>query len=127
MSFFRDKSSDKIAWFIFGMGILIILWVFSLPGCKSAMPPVDVSFWAGDSAKEGITRSQESKTIACSDPAMDDYVCLSYEDVKKLFSILLQCQQWPSDINLVKTKALYRFLAKKNPEVDHALRSSHRY
>lgn len=102
---------------MFFFGLAIIFWVFLLQGCKSSMPPIDVSFWAGDSAKDGVSRSQENKTIPCNDPEMDDLVCLSYTDLKKIFAVLLQCQQWPSTVSLVKTDKLLRRFERNNPEV----------
>lgn len=116
--FFSDEQRHAgPAWLMFFIGIAIILWVISLPGCKSSMPPIDVSFWAGDSAKDGVTRTQENKTIECKDPEFDELVCLTYEDVKKIFAVLLQCEQWPRSATLVKTDKLLRRLEKHNPEV----------
>lgn len=123
---FRDVSSDKAAFFLFAVGLMIIFWVFSLPGCTSTMPPIDVSFWAGDSSTDGIVRSQESKHIACSEPVMDDMVCESYADLKKVFTLLQQCKQWSASSTLVNTSDQLKRLAKKNPEVADALKRSSR-
>lgn len=113
----RFIFQDKMAKWYFILGIAIIVWILTLPGCKTPMPAIDVAFWAGDSAKDGVSRAQENKTMACSDPSFDDYTCLSYEDVKKIFALLQECQQWPSTMTLVKANVLMKRFTKKNPEV----------
>jgi hypothetical protein len=50
--------------------------------------------WAGDSKKAGITRAQDSETIVCSDPKFDDYVAVTYADLRELREIMLQCKDW---------------------------------
>lgn len=86
-------------------------------GCKTQMPKVDVELWAGDSSRSGITRSQEEKTMECRDEQMDEFVCLSYGDLKKIYSTLLMCKKWGTEVNESNTKD---FL-DKNPDIHHNL------
>lgn len=101
------------------LGVALIFW--SLTGCKAPMPAIDVEFWAGDASQAGVTRRQEDHTLACADPEFDQYVCLTYKDIQKIFDTLLQCEEWPSPGELAKIN-----LIKKNPEVDNYVRAQQR-
>lgn len=72
--------------------------------CRSTPPAIDVSIWAGDSTKSqhnepsctgAISRAQDGLSISASSPAFDDYACLSYADLKKIYNLILQCKEWP--------------------------------
>lgn len=117
--FKNEKEFTALGCFLLGLGI--IFFILTLSGCQSNMPPIDVSFWAGDSAKSGITRSQESKTIECSSPEFDTYTCLSYADIQKIYGTLLECKQWPT---LATSKQLKRFVSKNSEVINHVLRDS---
>lgn len=109
-----DKQKKLVALGCFLGGILIVLGVLLMPGCASNnMPPIDVSFWAGNSSEAGITRTQENKTIDCKSPEFDNYTCLTYADIGRIYDTMLECKQWPL---LAKTKDIKRFV-RKNPEV----------
>lgn len=102
------------------LGVIIFFLCLSLPGCKSPeMPKIDVSFWAGDSANEGIARSQENRTMACSSSDFDDMVCLSYEDVRKIYDLLLQCERWPKSSLVMTRRDLHGFVKKNYGVVHH--------
>jgi hypothetical protein len=114
----NHRSFDAEEFFSLSMWVcsfLLLLWLMTLGGCASQpMPKVDVSFWAGDSVNSGISRSQEKKTIACSAPEIDQYACLTYLDIKKIFSAMLQCQKWGGPI---ATEQDVNNLLSKNHEV----------
>jgi hypothetical protein len=78
------------------LGVAILAWVVITSGCSHNVPAIDASFWAGDPLHSGISRSQENKTLSCSDPSFNDYVCLTYGDLKKIYDTILQCKDWGS-------------------------------
>lgn len=85
----------KATFFLFLFGLGIIFFIMTLPGCASTTPPpIDVQFWAGDSIEEGISRTQEKRFIECKASEFDEYVCLTYDDLKKIYEALLQCEDW---------------------------------
>lgn len=113
------------AWFCLLMGVLLIAWALS--GCKSPdMPRVDVKFWAGDSANDGISRSQEGKTISCASPEFDEMACLTYTDMKKIFDLLLQCERWPRSAVMMTKRDKQRFLRENNEVIHHVVQASDR-
>lgn len=75
--------------------------------------------WAGDSAVAGISRSQDQAHISCADPKFEDYACLTYLDIKKIYSSMLQCQQWGPP--LASSSDLKRLLQKNKGVIHHAL------
>jgi hypothetical protein len=109
-----DEQKKLAAFGCFVLGFLIVAVILLTPGCASNnMPPIDVSFWAGNSSVAGVTRAQEGKTLECNDPEFDNYTCLTYADLQKIYHTMLECKQWPL---LAKTKDIKRFV-RKNPEV----------
>lgn len=58
------------------------------------MPAWNGKTWAGDPAEDAIVRTQDHLEIKCADPAFQDYVCTSYEDLQKLYQIMLSCKKW---------------------------------
>lgn len=101
----------KEVFFILAFGLSIVFVSLSLPACTHPMPAVDVTIWAGDSAKSGITRAQENRTLACAEPDFDEYACLTYQDIKKLYAMMLQCKEWGPPI---ATQSQVKTLFKKN-------------
>lgn len=94
-NFFRDKDySDKWAYGCFAIGLFLIFWIIGLPGCSSAMPKTEILTWAGDPLNDGISRAQESKLLQCSNSQFSGYVCMTYDDLVKLYSTLLLCKTW---------------------------------
>lgn len=80
--------------------LLITTLLVAVPSCGTgeidpmdAADQLEIRAFAGDSAKLGITRAQEKKTISCKDTEIDDYICLSYEDLEKIFNQLKRLQQ----------------------------------
>lgn len=80
--------------------ITTLLAVMTMPSCGTGeLDPIDaadrleIKAFAGDSASHGITRAQSKTTIKCDSAEIDDYICLSYEDLEKIFSQLKRLQQ----------------------------------
>lgn len=115
-----EKETKIAAGLCFWIGIAGIVFVLTLPGCQANMPPIDAQFWGGDSARQGISRSQENRTLECKQPEFDKYVCLTYEDLQKIYDTLLECKQWPT----LATRGQQARFISENPEVIHA--ASHR-
>lgn len=109
---FQEKMAP---WFCLFLGLAIIIGVVCfLPGCASQnIPPIDVSFWAGDSKLGGITRDQDNLVVACDTPEFDRYTCITYEDVQKIYNTMLECRDWPR-LASVKEK---NEMNQKNAEV----------
>lgn len=81
-----EEGNAKASIFCFLLGLSIIFFLVLNQGCATRSPSVDVSFWSGDSLKVGITRAQPGgRTISCSDLEFNSYVCLTYDDVRKLY------------------------------------------
>jgi len=111
-----ENAPWRVILFLIGVSMICFAGSIGLMGCKHPdMPPVDVTFWAGDSAHEGVTRKQEGKTIKASDEAFDDLACLSYLDVRKIYDVLLSCKDW-GDQPKMSSQEMKRF-QKYNREV----------
>ena len=81
------------------------LFLMGMNSCqKNPRPDWEAKFWSGDSKTASILRAQNDGVIACSAPAFDNYVCISYEDLQKLESdVLSKCEKWsdvPKIINI---------------------------
>lgn len=93
---FGDETKNAIpaarVCFIAGIGIALFIL---LQGCAaSSIPEIDVSFWAGDSSQGSITRFQDHQNIDCRTPEFDHFACMTYLDIKKIYSKILECKQW---------------------------------
>lgn len=101
--------------FCFLAGVLAIVGALCFTGCKTPnIPAIHAKFWAGDSKNDSITRSQDHDSLLCRDIQFDNYVCLTYEDLKKIYDTMLTCKEWgPPIINEAQTLAFIR----SNPEV----------
>lgn len=93
-----------------GVGIIIFL----TSGCRSSIPRIDVSLWAGDPAKDGISRSQEQRTMSCQSAEFAQMACLTYSDLKKIYSTMLLCEKWGS-VSMNSSEA--KKFVKKNQDV----------
>ena len=63
--------------------------------CQNLRPKWTAKFYAGTPDIDGISRSQDNDIIYCKDPTFNDYVCLSYDDLKKLETeVLSKCKDW---------------------------------
>lgn len=104
--------------FIGSIGLLAVGIAFGLSillsGCKTAMPVIDITTWAGDSQNEAISRKQENKMIQCHEPEFDDFVCIHYSDLNKIYNAMLQCKQWGGPT--MSSSELSKFL-RKNQDV----------
>lgn len=109
-----NKKEFIIAISCFTFGFLLVIGLLAFSGCQTPpMPPIDVTFWSGDSSQSGITRSQENVTIQCNNPKFDEYVCLTYSDIQRIYDTMLECKQWPQ----LASKKQIKQLAKHNAEV----------
>jgi hypothetical protein len=114
------KGEVRASAFCFGTGVLMILYALALPGCKSNMPSIDAKFWAGDSAQAGISRSQDQKTLECKSPEFDQFVCLTYDDLRKIYNTLLKCKQWEAQAKASPEETL-AFLESNAEVINHVL------
>lgn len=62
-------------------------------GCQTAKPKedLDVQIWRADKSLCGVTRFTES--IHCSDERFPTFVCLSKDDLAKIYSTCLQSKR----------------------------------
>lgn len=88
-------------------------------GCSHPIPKIDIQTWAGDSQKDGISRAQDNQTIECKDPRMDNYVCLSYADLQKIYETFFQCKQWNGA--LMSHAEERKFYRSNKPVIDKLL------
>jgi hypothetical protein len=90
------------------LGLAVLL---SITSCShGSMPVWHGKTWAGDSARAGITRAQDSLHIDATDPQFDNYVAMTYEDLKELFGIVWSCKQWPMGMEMMSAQeALARY------------------
>lgn len=58
------------------------------------IPKIEAAFWAADSKSGAIVRAEDKKAIACLEPEFDQYTCLTYYDLKKIYATLLKCKKW---------------------------------
>lgn len=115
-----QNFGQSLVCFLLGAGIILML--ITLPGCRSgAIPKVDVSFWAGDPAMDGISRAQEDQTISCRDAEFSEFVCMTYADLRKLYDTMLMCNEWGT--KTMNTKEKKEFLKSNREVLIHAIQS----
>jgi hypothetical protein len=96
------------------MKYLLFLFLPFLIGCPGTeMPKIDISLWAGDSNRDGITRAQEDRSMGCQEKYFDEFVCLTYDDLKVIYATLLKCKKWDTKISQENTK----IFIDKNPDI----------
>lgn len=79
--------------------LLIAPLLFMAHMCKTTPPSVDVKIYAADSATQSIQRSQDNEIIYTNSSEFDNYMCMTYEDYKKLVETYLNnCKAWDKDI-----------------------------
>lgn len=83
---------------------------------SNKVPSINVKLFAGDSAHDGFTRAQNNTTIECTSKAIDDYVAMSYADLKSIYTVIQECKSWPQDMKLVHEKELYK---QYSPQIKH--------
>jgi len=117
----RDNIRPALVCMIIGLGIIVALITSS---CKNTnIPPIDVKFWAGDHKLGGIHREQDHETIDCQSEEFDQYVAITYEDIKKVFNTLLMCKDWGSPA--MTAREVQEFI-QMNPEVVRYVIKAHR-
>lgn len=95
------------------MVLLGFMGLIAMTGCLGNAPQLKPTLYAGDSANQGISRKQANETIKCTDPKMDDMVCMSYKDLECNFQVyVLGCAKWKTNAfedanrcNLLKGKS----------------------
>jgi len=66
-----------------------------IEGCGGRIPSWDGKIFAGDSEREALVRAQSNEVIECKDNRFDDYMCMSYDDLKKFYeTYVLGCKEW---------------------------------
>jgi hypothetical protein len=108
-----EEQRLSTAFGCFFLGITIILLILT-QGCSSNIPAIDVTLWAGNSTQESISRSQSNQNLLCKDPDFDNYVCMTYSDLQKVYETMLKCKQW--NVNTMTPEEEF-LLVKKNREV----------
>jgi hypothetical protein len=58
------------------------------------IPEIQIKTWAGDYKSGSIVRPSDNEAISCRDSLFDRYLCLSYDDMQKIMSLLVQCEDW---------------------------------
>lgn len=120
----KQMEFKKESFLLLSFGLCVVYVALHLTGCSYHTPKIDVTFWAGDSIHSGISRSQDGETISCSDAKIDDYVALTYEDLKKIYQALLQCKEWGVPVaNDEEMKAQY---IHNNEVIKHVLSTKKR-
>ncbi len=76
------------------IGVTLTFLMLALTSCKNPIPKINTFLWAGDSDREGITRAQDHLTISCGEPAFNDYVCLTYNDLTQIYRTFFKCKDW---------------------------------
>jgi hypothetical protein len=79
--------------FLLGLVVFVVTMLMG-PGCAHPEMRFQVRSWAGDPSKGGVTRSQEERTVSCTDPKFDQFVCMTYDDLKDLYLSLRKCTAW---------------------------------
>lgn len=108
----RNEKNETLlpSFFLFLLGIIILAYVLLTTGCKPVtMPSIDVQFWAADSERSSIVLKSEDAEISCASPDFDQYACLTYEDIQKIWDTMLQCKEWNAEpINTAQARRLVR-------------------
>ncbi len=61
----------------------------------SQRPAWTAKFWAGDSQSGTVIRAQANESVSCRQVEFDNFVCLTYDDLRKLETeVLSRCQSW---------------------------------
>lgn len=115
-------------------GVILICFVIGQAEAASTcsvtkkIPKIDVAIWAGDSASGSIVRNQDQRAIACREPAFDQYTCMTYDDLKKIYSTLLKCKKWSDVVDEVaaqgfiqKNEDMHRSMLQVKPRDPGAL------
>lgn len=88
--------------------VALTAWaVFFLPACNVPFPHMDIEVWAGNSKDLTIERKQESKEISTADPEFDNFGCMTYDDFKEVYRVLMQCNEWGGPLMTEDLKSRY--------------------
>lgn len=86
------KDMDLLGFIGTFVVIAFIMWI---SGCAHPiMPAIDVSTWAGDAQSSSIVRFQDDQEMKCTSPRFDQMVCMTYDDLKKLYLTMHKCMDW---------------------------------
>lgn len=95
--------------------LLILILSLSLASCghgNPQVPAIDIRLYAGSPEKGGIERAQDKEVISCVEPRFNEFTCLTYSDLRRVYEILLQCRDWDG-ISMISARSAFR----KNPDV----------
>lgn len=90
----------------------IVLLLIGCAAPNTHVPSVDIQLWAGNPLRASIQRAQTGQELACFDPSFNNYVCLSYEDLQKIYATFLRCKDWSN----TQIESIQQ-AAKRNPDV----------
>lgn len=76
-------------------------------GGGGVMPALDIKLYAGSPARGGIERAQDNEVLTCTDPRFNQYACLSYADLRKIYATLQRCESWGSS-PMMSARTFYR-------------------
>lgn len=68
--------------------------------CSQPIPAIDIKIWSGDAEHGSIRRAQIGEELLATDPRFNQYSCMTYDDLKKIYDTLLQCKKWRSSVDL---------------------------
>jgi hypothetical protein len=80
--------------------LAIAVLTMGATNCSHPIPKIDIKIWSGDSETGSIRRSQEGEMILAMDGRFNNYACMTYDDLKKVYETLLQCKKWKRDTDL---------------------------
>jgi hypothetical protein len=87
--FFAERLMGILFFIVVILGVMLTAILIS--GCQHKValiprPACNWKLWAGDSADSSVTRAQDGKSVKCSDPAFDSYICLTRADLSNLLT-----------------------------------------
>lgn len=76
------------------MLFLSLIAINLLINCQTEQSKWAPRMYVGMPDKEGIGRDNGNEVVKCSQPDFNDYICMSEEDVEKLFNECLEKKKW---------------------------------
>lgn len=97
---------------------------FLLWTCSGKTPPsVDVKIWQGDPVLEAIVRRQENMFILCQERQFRDFLCLTGEDLEKIYVTYTGCcLEWAANCPKMTRQEQARWLSEWRTYLDNANR-----
>jgi len=77
------------------LAILPLLMICLLGVSKCAhSPALNVAFYRGSSYEQAIISDRLNDKISCGDRRIDEYACLSYDDIALIYRTIQSCKKW---------------------------------